>query len=77
MSPDLALWLLPVAGPMIAAPLIILWTGGAGDARFWTIPEEVGPAGVLALHAEVLARWQGPAASGPPDGVWNPAPALA
>jgi membrane glycosyltransferase len=76
VTPTLALWLLPVAGPMIMAPVIILWSGRPGDGRLWEIPEETGGHGVVALHAEILRRWQGDAVDDRRDGTWRPAPAL-
>jgi membrane glycosyltransferase len=77
VSPSLALWLLPVAGPMILAPLVILWSGRPADGSVWTIPEETAPGGVIALHNEILRRWQGPATARPRGAGWSDAEAFA
>jgi len=76
VSPAFALWLLPVAGPMIAAPLVILWSGSPGADRLWAIPEETSADGIVALHSEVLARWRRPARNERRDRGWKPAPAF-
>ena len=76
VSPALALWLLPVAGPMLAAPLVVAWSARPAVGTLWTIPEEIAPDGVVALHTEILIRWQGPLANSRGED-WKVAPAFA
>ncbi|RYH01408.1 glucans biosynthesis glucosyltransferase MdoH [Salipiger sp. IMCC34102] len=50
MAPDLVLWLLPVALPMIAAPLLIAVTSRPGAGGIFTVPEEIAPPPVVAAY---------------------------
>ena len=76
VSPALALWLLPVAGPMLRRPSVIAWSARPAVGTLWTIPEEIAPDGVVALHTEILIRWQGPLADSRGED-WKAAPAFA
>ena len=60
LLPQLAIWLLPVLGPMIAAPLLIAWTSerGEGTALF-TTPEERDTPAIVRETDLILARWVG------------------
>lgn len=71
LAPGLLPWLLPVALPMILAPALIAWTSRDSRSALFSVPEELDPPPVLALHDRVLARWAVPEAA---DG---PAPATA
>ena len=59
LSPGLIPWLLPVAGPMLLAPLIISWTSQPSQTRLLTTPSEARPDRVIGLADSVLARWTG------------------
>ncbi|SDE95149.1 glucans biosynthesis glucosyltransferase MdoH [Limimaricola pyoseonensis] len=69
LSPALVGWLLPVAGPMIAAPLVIWWSSRPGTSWLYAVPSETAPTPILHRQARIAARWSAPAA---PD---LPAPA--
>ncbi|MCW3782021.1 glucans biosynthesis glucosyltransferase MdoH [Defluviimonas salinarum] len=54
---DLLPWLLPVALPMIAAPLLISWSSQPVGARHFSVPEETTAPPVLASFREIHGRW--------------------
>jgi membrane glycosyltransferase len=56
-APGLALWLLPVIGPMLAAPLIVAWSSRPSSGRLFRTPAELSEPRVLALHAGWLVHW--------------------
>ena len=58
-APELTLWLLPVAGPMIAAPALIAWTSQAGPAWLFTVPEELDCPPIVEDYRRQLERWVG------------------
>lgn len=58
LSPQLVLWLLPVALPMVLAPAIIAWSSRPSRTRLFTIGTERAPAPVMDLHYAVLSRWE-------------------
>ena len=58
LSPQLVLWLLPVALPMVLAPAIIAWSSRPSRTRLFTIGTERSPAPVMDLHDAVLSRWE-------------------
>ncbi|MEF3047214.1 glucans biosynthesis glucosyltransferase MdoH [Pseudotabrizicola sp. L79] len=60
LAPDLTLWLLPVALPMVLAPALIWWTSRpAATGRFLT-PEQASLPPVVSRHHAVLADWAKP-----------------
>jgi membrane glycosyltransferase len=59
LSPELVLWLLPVALPMVLAPALIAWSSRPSRTTLFTIGTELEPAPVMRLHDAVLARWEG------------------
>jgi membrane glycosyltransferase len=59
LSPELVLWLLPVALPMVLAPALIAWSSRPSRTTLFTIGTELEPAPVTRLHDAVLARWEG------------------
>ena len=59
LSPELVLWLLPVALPMVLAPALIAWSSRPSRTALFTIGTELEPAPVMRLHDAVLARWEG------------------
>jgi membrane glycosyltransferase len=58
LSPELVLWLLPVALPMVLAPVLISWSSRPSRTTLFTIGTELSPAPVMALHDRILARWE-------------------
>jgi membrane glycosyltransferase len=62
LAPDLALWLLPVALPMVLAPILIWWTSAtARDGSFSVPADRIKPA-VVVRHDAILAQWTSPVA---------------
>jgi len=61
---SLATWTLPVALPMIFAPVLIALTSQQSPAlsRLWRVPEETAPSPVLLEWQKVHDGWTGPAA---------------
>lgn len=59
-APMLALWLIPVLGPMIAAPLIVSWLSGPSESDLFTVPAELSPAPVIRRHMRLMRLWRGP-----------------
>ncbi|MDE3237507.1 MAG: glucans biosynthesis glucosyltransferase MdoH [Paracoccaceae bacterium] len=58
LAPDLVLWLLPVALPMMAAPWLIAWTSRpARSGLLRTCTDRHVPA-VVAAHDRILADWE-------------------
>ena len=57
MAPVLTPWLLPVALPMIAAPLLISWTSRRAPAAMFRVPEDGTSPPVRRRHDGVLAEW--------------------
>jgi membrane glycosyltransferase len=76
LAPGLVLWLLPVALPMILAPLVISWSSHDSRSGLMTVPSEVHPAPVIARHVEILRAWLGDEGSAP-DPARAPAGAAA
>ncbi len=70
LSPALVGWLTPVAGPMIAAPLVIWWTSRSGNRTLYSVPSETMPTPILARQASILDDWHAL-----PDRNHVPAPA--
>jgi membrane glycosyltransferase len=60
-SPALVIWSLPVALPMILAPLLISVTSLPLSplAALWRVPHEIAPAPVLREWQAIHARWTG------------------
>ena len=63
LTVHIILWMLPVLLPMIFSPLIISWTSrlvapSSHRARLFTTPEEINTPPILALHDEILVRWE-------------------
>lgn len=57
LAPVLTLWLLPVALPMIMAPLIIWWTARPARAGRFTVPEDRAIPPIIARHNAIFAEW--------------------
>ncbi|MDB5663988.1 glucans biosynthesis glucosyltransferase MdoH [Cypionkella sp.] len=57
LAPVLTLWLLPVALPMLLAPLLIWWTSRTARPRAFPVPEDVTTPAVILRHAAVLSDW--------------------
>ncbi|SEN95025.1 membrane glycosyltransferase [Pseudorhodobacter antarcticus] len=62
LAPVLTLWLMPVALPMILAPLLIWWTARPAAATRFSVPQDSTPPPILARHAAILAAWTTPIA---------------
>ncbi len=58
LAPDLVGWLLPVALPMMAAPVLIAWTSRPGAAGLLRTGTETVAPPVVAAHDRILAEWQ-------------------
>lgn len=56
-APALVPWLLPLALPMAAGPLIVTWTSRPPASRLFLTPEERNPPAALRRADGVLARW--------------------
>ena len=59
LAPHLLLWILPVAGPMMLAPVIIAWSSRAGNAATFATPLTLTPSALMLEHRRILGRWQG------------------
>ncbi|MBC2837485.1 glucans biosynthesis glucosyltransferase MdoH [Paragemmobacter straminiformis] len=57
-APALVLWLLPVALPMVLAPVLIAWTSHPSRSGLFLTPTELAAAPVMDLQDAVLTRWQ-------------------
>lgn len=57
MAPELVPWALPVALPMMAAPLVVSWTSQPSPRLIFHIREEIAPSPVLAGVRAVLLAW--------------------
>lgn len=77
LAPGLVLWLLPVALPMILAPLVISWFSQDSRSGLMAVPSELQPAPVIGRHVEILRAWLGdddttPDADNAPAGAATP-----
>ena len=59
VAPELTLWLLPVGGPMLLAPLLIWASSLPMDTWLFRSPEEADPAPVITRWREIHDRWTG------------------
>ena len=57
MAPVLTLWLLPVALPMLIAPVLIWWTSRTAGPNAFPVPEDTTIPPILTRHNAVLAAW--------------------
>lgn len=57
LSPELVWWLMPVALPMVLAPLLISWSSRPSRTALFTTETELAPAPVMRLHDGILSRW--------------------
>ena len=57
LAPTLTLWLLPVALPMLLAPILIWWTSRPAAAGRFTVPEDRMLPEIVARHDAVLTEW--------------------
>ncbi len=57
MAPVLTLWLLPVALPMVVAPVLIWWTSRTAGPHAFPVPEDTTIPPILTRHNAVLAAW--------------------
>lgn len=74
IAPGLSLWLLPVGGPMLLAPLLIWASSQPFDSWLFRTPEEGTAPPVIALWRDIHDRWSG--MSGPGLQDQTPANAL-
>ena len=56
-APALVLWLLPVALPMVVAPVLIAWSSLPSRSGLYLTPTELVPTRVMELQDEVMTRW--------------------
>ncbi|PYE86153.1 glucans biosynthesis glucosyltransferase MdoH [Pseudoroseicyclus aestuarii] len=61
LAPGLVPWMLPVALPMIAAPMLIAWSSRRSASALFLVPPERDPDGVILARAGILADWLGEA----------------
>lgn len=66
LAPALRLWMLPIAVPMILAPLIIRWTSRDSRSTLFLVPSEVKRPQVVTRHDAILARWDAEVAANRP-----------
>ena len=59
LAPDLLIWLLPVALPMVLAPVLIAWTSRPSTSGLFAVPQEADPAPVVTAYQGILGRWTG------------------
>lgn len=70
------LWVLPIALPMIAAPLLISALSHRGGLEVFATPSDLMPSEVIRRHGRILRRWRGepaPAAVTLPQNSAEPA----
>ncbi|MBR9819988.1 MAG: glucans biosynthesis glucosyltransferase MdoH [Rhodobacteraceae bacterium] len=67
IAPQLSLWLLPVCGPMLLAPVLIWASSQPLEGWLFRTPEESSPPPVVALWRVIHARWTGAASEGLQD----------
>ncbi|MDT8856404.1 glucans biosynthesis glucosyltransferase MdoH [Paracoccaceae bacterium Fryx2] len=72
-APGLVPWLLPVALPMILAPVVISWSSRPGRSALFTTPTDLAESPVMQMQARILAAWTGEVADASP--AQPPAPA--
>ena len=53
------LWVLPIALPMIAAPLLISGLSHRGGREVFATPSDLMPSEVIRRHGRILRRWRG------------------
>lgn len=58
-APDLTLWLLPVALPLIAAPALIRFLSDEDQSGLFMVPFDVAPAPVVRRFARLHLAWHG------------------
>ena len=58
LAPALVLWLLPVALPMIFAPMVLWWSSHAGRLTRFLTPAQMKKPEILARHEAWQQRWQ-------------------
>ncbi|PZQ95892.1 MAG: glucans biosynthesis glucosyltransferase MdoH [Cereibacter sphaeroides] len=59
LAPGLVLWLLPVALPMILAPVVISWFSQDSRSGLMVTPSERDSAPVMLRHVEIMRHWMG------------------
>lgn len=57
LAPVLTLWLLPVALPMIIAPLLICWTSRTAAPGHFPVPADQSQPAIIARYGAILAVW--------------------
>ncbi|WP_404406122.1 glucans biosynthesis glucosyltransferase MdoH [Pelagibacterium halotolerans] len=58
--PEIVPWILPVAIPMIAAPLLVSWSSGRSTTALFRSPLEAEPSPVLLERERAVLAWTGP-----------------
>jgi membrane glycosyltransferase len=58
VAPDLTIWLLPVAVPMLLAPLLIAWTSRPLPRTLFAVPEDAAPLDVVAEYDSICDVWR-------------------
>jgi membrane glycosyltransferase len=66
-APALVPWLLPVALPLVLAPVIISWSSRQSQSRLFQTPAERQPSSVMKTQHLILTRWQGKETPVEPD----------
>ncbi|WP_232622640.1 glucans biosynthesis glucosyltransferase MdoH [Pseudorhodobacter sp. MZDSW-24AT] len=57
VAPNLTLWLLPVTGPMLLAPLLICWTSRPAKPGQFPVPADRHRPEIVARHDAILDHW--------------------
>ena len=60
LAPGLILWLLPLAGPMLLAPVLVAWTSRPSTSWLFATPEELAIPAVSRRTGAIEARWMSP-----------------
>jgi membrane glycosyltransferase len=69
LAEHLLLWLLPVAGPMVAAPFIIAWSSRRPAGHPFATPLTLHRPALVAAHAALVTRWESEGLPGAPQPV--------
>ncbi|MBI1173393.1 glucans biosynthesis glucosyltransferase MdoH [bacterium] len=69
LAPNLLLWILPVAGPMMLAPAIIAWSSGPARPSSFATPLTLAPSGLMLEHRRLLSAWLGEGPDAPHKAV--------
>ena len=61
LAPEIVVWTLPVALPMVSAPALVAWTSRPARGTLFTVPPEIRDGGVVARARTYCDAWAEPA----------------